>query len=261
MNWYKPSLAPESDLSPQHGRDSLDAWIGTRSAARRRSGRSSLLLSYWGSWYGRSYPGELPLPAAVRQMTGWGPVILLAACLLLTGWLHLKAARLSQSASPTPSRSKEQVEPEGQARTDTSSVPAWALAEKPSGHAVVQPAPGEERIFVNKNAVELVAPFSSGLTAYKAQKLVADYLTKWAHWIVPVTDVAQYGDIPHVSAYIPDEPRLKVYVNMFFRPSELAKVLNLEKREMVEVEGRIIEISDRAVRLEDCRLLGTTPPA
>src|SRR5713101_7512330 len=188
-------------------------------------------------------PGQPPSQAATRPMTGWVPIIVLAACVLLAGWLHLKAARLSGSASHPP-----------QARTSVSHAAPVAT------NAAALPAPrGDGRVFLNKSVADLVAPFTSGLTGYQAKQIVADYLNNWVRWIGPIYNVQQYGENPNVSANIADAPRPAIYLTMSFIPSEAAKIMHLEKGTMIEIEGKVADLSEGWVSLRECLLVRVSP--
>lgn len=190
-------------------------------------------------------PGR-PAPQAVVQMMGWGPIILLAVCLVLAGWLHLKAAQISQSAGPALPRTTEK------------SVGAMRDQEPPVlvKDTIEQP---EDRVFLNKTLLELVAPFESGLTAYRAEKLVADYLNKWVRWELPIIDVGLSGDTPRIMSLVRSDVGMYLSARMYFLSSERTKVMHLEKGAIIEVEGKIQEISQMGVWMIDCILVAVKP--
>lgn len=199
-------------------------------------GAAALAVMVW-----PQLPGKLPGQAAVAQLIGWGPVIVLAACLVLAGWLHLKAAQLSRSAdrqlSPPPVQ------------------PAPSLATV----APVLVAFEEEPVFLDKSPIDLEKPFSGDneLTTYQAQLLVADYLDKWVRWNLRVINVSPsiIEGVTRVSAHVPKEEGSGVFVNMRFLFSERPKVIHLGKGAQIEVEGRVEEIFMATVNLIDCRLV------
>lgn len=143
--------------------------------------------------------------------------------------------------------------------------PSPILREPPEPLVAPQPAKEsrradaeDDRIFIQKSPVELVAPFKD-FTFYKAKKLVADYYTTWVRWIVTVEDVEQYGDTPHIFASFPGKQQL-AFISMDFPLSEKARVLLLEKGNVITVEGQITDLESRQVRLTNCRLIEVTPP-
>ena|SRR5688572_7930726 len=184
-------------------------------------------------------PGQPPPVSGGPQMMGWAPIILLAASVLLAGVLHLKAAQLSRSDRPLSQVTRLASIDSSQRKPDQRKLEV-----------------NDDRVFLDKSVIELERPFSGDLTVHKAQLLVADYLKKWVRWNLRVSDVTPtVQEMTRVTAHIPKEPGLGVFVNMYFSASERDKVIHLEKGAMIEVEGRIEEISMLTVNLVDCRLV------
>lgn len=178
-------------------------------------------------------------------MIGWLPIMLLATAVIMAGVFHLLAVRMAPPANPASLTRPNPI-------LDS---PTYA------GSVVVLPTPErDKRVFIQKEPSELVAPLH-GQTDYTGQRLVADYLKKWVHWLVPLYDVSQVEAYPLVSAIIAGgHAQLFIMVYVAFAPGERDKVVHLEKGTLIEIEGKIGNIYKAEVRLVDCRLLGIRLP-
>ena len=117
-------------------------------------------------------------------------------------------------------------------------------------------SPKDGRVFISIAALELAKPFLSNLTSYQAKKLTSDYLDKWVRWAVKIYDISQLGETPQISVYLRRGPlHLPLYVNLWFLPSEKARIVHLKKGTTITVEGQIDEICMAEVRLKNCRLV------
>jgi hypothetical protein len=184
------------------------------------------------------------------QTTNWVLPTILAVSLVVAGFLQLKAARTAQ----TPVKSEP---PARVAQSPPAAPPAKETPAATETVAVSRPPDSADRIFINKSLEGLIAPFESGLTAYQAKKLVADYLSKWVRWRARVSDVRQYGTEASILAILPirQGKTWPLSISMGFAASETKKVIHLEKNTLIEVEGMITDIETDAVKLAQCRLV------
>ena len=168
--------------------------------------------------------------------------IFLAASIVLAGYLHLKAASMARQAA-------------GEAATPPRTE---AMPSRPDAPRPLQIA---ERVFINMTPVEVVAPFASGLTEYRARKLVEDYVDKWVRWEGRIADVNLRGSskTPYVFALYPVERMRDVSLHMEFVPSQTAQILHLEKGATIRAEGRIESVRVDSISLVDCTVVN--PPA
>jgi hypothetical protein len=111
-------------------------------------------------------------------------------------------------------------------------------------------------VFIDITPVLLVGPFSGSLTAYKAKKLVADYMGKWVRWSVPVRDVSRLSNSVSVFAAVPSGGMWNISIHMGFAISQENRLLHLEKGATIEVEGKVSEVRTDFVDLTDCVLVG-----
>jgi hypothetical protein len=130
------------------------------------------------------------------------------------------------------------------------SLPGLIAAREPEGG----------RIFIDVSPTGIVKPFWSGLTAYRAQQVVAPNIGKWVEWILAVADVHGDGDGGRIHSIISADGVMNLVVLANFEPSDAQGILALSLGHRIKIDGRIKRIDSHLIVVEDCSLLEVLPP-
>ncbi len=120
--------------------------------------------------------------------------------------------------------------------------------------SVATSLPSDNRIFLTETVVEL-ADIVRQHTAYQAEKLTADYLSKWIRVVATVNDVMENLGTPRVVA-TQEKASRHVLLSLDFPSSRRESVIHLRKGARIVVEGKLKSIETHFVALGECRLVG-----
>jgi len=206
--------------------------------------------------------GIIALIVSAQTSQRWfGPVVLLMAVAIVIGLyglfgpilgLPMPAPRSEPFwhgpvALPTPTRSTSGA---AGAATDVPPLTATRAGEpdpKPTTSARRRTT-ADGRPLISRTPEELMAMYGK-LTDVQGKLLIAPFLEKWIQIEGTVQDVSSRGDIVRVD--INEHP----YVKVWFRQTDLPKLILLESGDHVTVHGRIEAIERYSVSLDPCVLV------